>query len=70
MTDRSHLVNKTVTLLILKDDMAPVCDTHIPLVEHMEVGVGRDIPKRETLKTPADCEMCLALIFEEGRKDA
>lgn len=61
-------IRKTTTLLLTKDDAAAVCDTHIPLVESMEIGVGRGVPKRQRLTVPADCVMCAALVFEENKE--
>lgn len=64
----SKYISKAVTLLVTKDDCAAVCDVHIPLVESMEIGVGRAIPTREPLATPVDCAMCAALVFQENRE--
>lgn len=64
----SKYISKAVTLLVTKDDCAAVCDVHIPLVELLEIGVGRALPTRESLATPTDCKMCAALVFQENRE--
>jgi hypothetical protein len=67
-TDGRQYIRKATTLIYTKDDVAAVCDTHIPLVESLEIGVGRPVPQRESLPVPVDCAMCSALVFLEGKE--
>lgn len=66
--DDGRFIRKAVTILFTKDDAAAVCDVHIPLVEHLEIAVGRAVPRREPLPFPTDCAVCAALVFQEAKE--
>ena len=54
-------VNKAVTLVYTKDDVGAFCLIHIPVIESVEIDLGRTLPRKELLDFPVDCCMCLAL---------
>lgn len=64
----SKYISKAVTMVYTKDDCAAVCDVHIPLVERLEIALGRPVPRREPLPAPVDCAMCAALVFQDRRE--
>lgn len=64
----SKYINKAVMMVYTKDDCAAVCDVHIPLVEQLEIALGRPIPRKDSLPAPVDCAMCAALVFQENRE--
>lgn len=68
MSSGSQYIRKATTMLYTQDDAVAICDIHIPLVESMEIGVGRAVPRREPLTFPTDCAMCAALVFQEAKE--